>query len=406
MVKSVFNNNKHASIPTLVDNGIHYTHDTDKAELLNNYFVSQSVLPASDVALPPFYYLTPARLDQIAVTPEAVKKILLSLDTSKAVGPDQIGNRILKECAESLCILLSILFKKSLDEGIFPDLWKEAVVTAIFKKIDRQVKSNYRPISLLSCISKVLEKIVFNTLYSFLILNNLLSETNSGFKPNDSAIARLLAILESIYQGLDDHKDSIFVSLDISKAFDRVWHEGLIFKLKQNGVCGNLLSWFSSYLHNRSQRVVTGGCSSSSQQLHAGVPQGSILGPLLFLLYVNDMTTGLSSDVHQFADDTNLLEIKDSSDEAVATLNHDLELLNQWAGQWRVTFNPEKTFFMVISLKKHRQLISPILFDNIQITETNKLKSLGLTITNLSWNDHILSLISKASKCLFLLRKC
>ena len=128
-------------------------------------------------------------------------------------------------------------------------------------------------------MSKVLEKNVFNHVFPYLILHQLFSEDNSGFKPNDSAINRILAILENVYRGFDDSKDSIFISLDISKAFDRVWHEGLLFKLKQLGITGSLHAWFASYLSNRRQKVVISGSGSSFKHTHAGVPQGSILGP-------------------------------------------------------------------------------------------------------------------------------
>ena len=212
LVKGVYNTNNQSTIPTLIDNGIQYTDDTEKAELLNNYFISQTILPTSNIPLPPMHYLTHARLDRIAVTPLMVKKILLSLNTNKAVGPDHIGNYILKKCAESLCEPLAILFQSSLDQGVFPTCWKDAQVSAIFKQIDRQIKTNYRPISLLSCMSKVLEKIVFNHVYPFFILNHLLTEDNSGFRPNDSATNRLLSILENIHKGFDDHMDSIYLS--------------------------------------------------------------------------------------------------------------------------------------------------------------------------------------------------
>ena len=272
LVKGVYNPNNHSSIPTLIDNGTQYTDDADKAELLNNHFVSQTILPDSNIPLPPMHYLTLARLDRIAVTPLMVKKILLSLNVNKAVGPDHVGNRILKECAESLCHPLAILFQSSLDMGVFPTCWKDAQVSSIFKQIDRQIKTNYRPISLLSCMSKVLEKIVFDHVYPFFVENKLLTDDNSGFRPNDSAINRLLSIIENIHKGFDDHMDSVFVSLDISKAFDRVWHEGLIHKLEQNGISGSLLAWFSSYLSNRCQQVVISSRISSFKPIHSEVP--------------------------------------------------------------------------------------------------------------------------------------
>ena len=406
LVKEVYNNNTNSSIPPLLDNGILYTDDKEKAEILNDYFVAQSILPPSENNLPVFTYLTCARLDRIEITPENVKKLLLSVNINKAVGPDKIHNRILKECAESLHKPLAELFQNSLNVGIFPETWKEAAVSSIFKKIDRQIKSNYRPISLLACISKIFEKLVFDKFYNYLIENNLLNANNSGFKPNDSAQNRLLAILETVYAGFDNHQDSIFISLDISKAFDRVWHKGLLFKLKQYGITGNLLLWFNSYLSHRCQRVVVGGKTSSIKYLKAGVPQGSILGPLLFILYINDMTTNLKSNVHQFADDTNLLLTVENPTSAIEILNHDLSLLKSWADQWRVSFNPTKTNFMIFTLKNKRTTYNPIIFDNVQIEETTELVSLGLTINqNLNWNNHVLKLLAKASKRLYILRK-
>ena len=223
---------------------------------------------------------------------------------------------------------------------------------------------------------------------------------------NDSAINRILAILETVYKGFDEYSDSLFISLDISKAFDRVWHEGLIYKLKQNGIEGKLLKWFSSYLGNRKQKVVIGGSSSTFKPVQAGVPQGSILGPLLFLIYVNDMTNDLEANIHQFADDTNLLYTYKNFDQVAIIANRDLKKLSEWANTWRVSFNALKTHFIIFSLKRNRNPINtPITFNDVQINEVNKLVSLGVTLTNnLSWYDHILSLINKSTKRMFILK--
>jgi hypothetical protein len=190
-----------------------------------------------------------------------------------------------------------------LELGQYPSSWKEAIVTALFKKLNRQIKGNYRPISLLCCISKVFERIVFNSTYNYLTTNNLLDDENSGFAKNDSAILKLIALVNSIYKGLDDQQELLLIFLDITKAFDKVWHHGLLFKLQQAGICGTLLEWFSSYLSNRKQRVVVSGQSSDIKELHAGVPQGSILGPLLFLVYLCDMTENSKCKAFKFADD-------------------------------------------------------------------------------------------------------
>ena len=311
---------------------------------MNTFFAAQSTINDIDSQLPPFFFATDARLDQIDITEIEVKNILSSLSTNKATGSDRISNKILKECAETLCGPLTFIFRLSLQLGIFPDAWKEALISAIFKKLDPSFTKNYRPISLLSCISKVFEKVIFDHTYPYLENNKLLPPYNSGFRHDDSAINRIIAMLEDIYTGLDQHQDSLFVSLDISKAFDRVWHKGLLFKLKQLGITGNLLKWFASYLSHRCQRVIVGGQRSSIRYTNAGVPQGSILGPMLFLIYIYDMCQGLSSGVHQFADDTSLIFRFENQTIAANILNNDLIILERWTTQWKVTFNPSKTF--------------------------------------------------------------
>ncbi len=177
-------------------------------------------------------------------------------------------------------------------------------ISPVFKKAVRFLKENYRPVSLLSCISKVMERVVYNSLYKYLKRHGLLSERNSGFKENDCTINQLIHLCNNIYKGLDKSKDVCLVFLDVSKAFDKVYHKGLLLKLEQLGVCGNLLKWLESYLSNRQQRVVINGQMSESKSINASVPQGSILGPLLFLVYVNDLVDDLQTTPYLFADDT------------------------------------------------------------------------------------------------------
>ena len=405
LLKSVFSSNT-SGIPTLIDEGIEITDDKDKSELLNNFFVSQTYLPDNPNNLPEFRFLTDARLDRITVTIEMVKNILDNLNTSKAVGPDGISNKLLKECSNILCKPLSFIFQLSLDSGIFPDTWKEAIVSAIFKKLDPSLTKNYRPISLLSCISKVFEKLVFNHIYPHFNTNKLLTPNNSGFKPGDGAINRLLKMTHDIQQNLDRHKDSILISIDISKAFDRIWHQGLLFKLKQFGITGNLHNWFCSYLTGRSQRVKVGGQESSNKEIRAGVPQGSVLGPLLFLVYINDMCEGLHSDAHQFADDTTLVHSFSNPSNAVELINNDLCTLSNWADKWRVTFNPLKTSYLLMTFKKKPPKLNPIIFYDTTISSSNSVTTLGVTITcDLSWNEHIKNIINKATKRLVILNK-
>jgi hypothetical protein len=397
LIKTVMGNKQITGIPTMMENDIPIPNDTDKARLLNDYFIKQTILPDTNIDLPPFEYNTDARLGHITCTPLIVKQLLLKLDTSTATGQDQINNRILKECASALCVPLSALFNKSLDLGIFPSSWKEAMVTAIFKKQDRQLKENYRPISLLSCISKIFERIIYNKLYSHLKTNKLLDVNNSGFQENDSSILRLLSLTDTIFQSLDNQDEVLLVFLDISKAFDRVWHEGILYKLKQAGIHGILLQWFESYLSNRKQRVVVGGKSSESKYVHAGVPQGSILGPLLFLLYVSDLSSNLQNKSSLFADDTTIIvPIDNDPVSCIQNLNLDLNRLQIWADLWRITFNPSKTTYVRVSYKFRKRILNPIYLQRIKINEVDSHTNLGLIYsTRMDWSHHLQNIAKK-----------
>ena len=197
------------------------------------------------------------------------------------------------------------------------------------KKNSKQIVDNYRPISLLPIFSKIFEKIIFQKLYHHLVTNNLITTNQSGFRPNDTVTNQLISLVESIHSSLDIKFEVRSVYLDMSKAFDKVWHEGLIFKLKQNGIDGKLLGLFESYFCNRKQRVVINGSESVWGKIDAGVPQGSVLGPLLFLIYINDLEDGIKSQIKFFADDTSLFPIVHDPNTSAVDLNRDLYLICQ-----------------------------------------------------------------------------
>ena len=227
------------------------------------------------------------------------------LNPNKATGPDNISNRILKAVAHEISVPLSILFNRSLGEGSFPDFWKCPNVLPLYKKGDKSALSNYRPVSLLSGVGKLLERIVFkNFIILFYMKITFIQTTVRLFTRNHSTTFQLIDIYQHICQTFDNSQYSCMVFCDISKAFDRVWHKGLIFKLKQRGINGLLLDWITDYLNNRSQKVVIRSCVSSAMNTNAGVLQGSVLGPLLFLVYVNDISDSLLSLTRRFADDS------------------------------------------------------------------------------------------------------
>ena len=325
--------------------------------------------------------------------------ILKSLDISKATGPDEISTRLLKEAAPSIYKPLTKLFNLSLSQKQFPSIWKEAHVTPLHKKGEENLCNNYRPISLLSCTGKIMERVIFKHVFNFFRDNLVISANQSGFMPGDSTVNQLLSLYHEFSLAVDQQKEVRIVFLDISKAFDKVWHKGLLYKLEKSGVTGNLLSWFNDYLHDRKQRVVLHGQSSSWGTINAGVPQGSVLGPLLFLIYINDIVNVVNSNAKLFADDTSLFLTFDDPVHASTILNQDLSSLDEWSNEWLVSFNALKTDTMLISLKRQTPDHPPLTFQGHQLVNVPEHKHLGLTLkSDLKWNAHIKQIATKASK--------
>ena len=303
-----------------------------------------------------------------------------------------------------------LLFKHRLENECFPNKWKKANIVPIHKKGDKQLIQNYRPVSLLSICGKIFEKIIFNSLFKYLE-NNLLNPHQSGFRPGDSCVHQLLSITYDICKSFDANPSlevrGIF--LDMSKAFDRVRHEGLLFELKRLGLSGKYYGLIKSFLRNRHQRVVLNGQSSKWSSIKAGVPQGSVLGPLLFLVYTNDLPNGLLSNPKFFADDTSIFSVVKDKLNSSNKLNEDLSQISQWAYQWKMSFNPDvskQAQEVIFSRKKNIGNHPAVFFNNLPINRKSTQKHLGLLLdVKLNFSEHINGKLKKVTKSINLLRK-
>ena len=406
----VKNNDCSGNIPPLKsvsshgDTHLHFSNQ-EKANCLNEYFASISTVDDSNAELPNFSVKTNSSLSIFEIKEAEIEEIILNLNLNKATGPDLISHKMLRATVSTVSKPLSILFNRSITEGIFPNCWKVANVVPIFKKGERSSVSNYRPVSLLSCCSKLFERIIFKHMYNFFLENNLLYKYQSGFLPNHSTVFQLVDIFHHICQAFDNKQYACMVFCDVSKAFDRVWHKGLLFKLKQNGINGQLLKWLTDYLSGRKQKVTIQTATSSSRNITAGVPQGSVLGPLLFLIYINDISESLLSLTRLFADDSSLYYSASSLNDIEGIINHDLTLLSLWSKQWLVSFNPLKTEAIIFSLRPYEN--TPVLtFDNTHIKLVENHKHLGVTLNNSGqWDAHIESIIESANKIIAIMRR-
>ena len=227
--KKVVNKKRNTNIPPIIHDGFFISNFKRKAEIFNQYFANQCKINDNRSFLPPFSPNTNASLSRVSINKDQIIRIINNFNSNKAHGCDGISVSMLKLCAAEVATHLLIIFKKCIQLGEFPVSWKYTNVQPVHKKENRQIISNYRPISLLIICGKILEKIVFDQVYNFLNDNNLLSKDQSGFRPGDSTIYQLLSITSSIYENFEKFNETRVIFLDISKAFDRVWHDGLIY---------------------------------------------------------------------------------------------------------------------------------------------------------------------------------
>ncbi|MEW8548097.1 MAG: reverse transcriptase family protein, partial [Candidatus Thiodiazotropha sp.] len=392
-----------SGISPLRKDGVVHSDPQTKASILNNQFVS--AFTEEDKSYLPTLGSSPyPNVPNFTIGTEGVKKLLEGLNPHKASGPDNIPTRFLKEAASEVAPALSLIFAASLSQGKVPDDWKTADVTPIFKKGDRSTASNYRPISLTAVCSKVMEHILHSQIMQHLDHHNILSDQQHGFRKKRSCESQLILTIQDLASGLEEGEQIDAILLDFSKAFDKVPHQRLLLKLHHYGIRGSLLSWIESFLTLRSQRVLVEGKSSSSVPVVSGVPQGTVLGPLLFLLYINDLPERVSSTARLFADDS-LLYRRIKSEQDQRALQEDLVNLEKWEEDWQMSFNPSKCEVIRISKRRH-QMTGSYSIHGHQLVFVKSGKYLGVTLTdNLSWNDHVDQVVKKANNSLAFLRR-
>ena len=253
LLKSILNKTRVPNIPPLIENDEFILDFTAKAEIFNDHFAKQCSTINTGSQIPQQTLSMAPPLTDFHISNEKILSIIRSLNPDKAHGWDDISVRMIKLCDVALVFPLKLIFENCLRQGVFPEMWKKANVVPIHKKNEKNFKENYRPISLLQVFGKIFEKLIYDTLYQHLESNSLLNPNQSGFHPGDSTVNQLLSIVNSISQAFDCNPplDARSVYLDISKAFDRVWHEGLLYKLRRNGISGRLLLLIESFLANR-----------------------------------------------------------------------------------------------------------------------------------------------------------
>ena len=404
------NNIKISSIPPIFPNGKTISNVADKANLFNDFFASQCTPLENSSTLPPFSVKTDKRLNTINFNGDDIISKIKSLDSKKAPAADNISIRMIKLSGDSIILPLTLIFEDCIDKGIFPDQWKLANVIPAYKKESNNIVNNYRPISLLPIFAKVFERLLFNSLFFHFYENKLFIECQSGFLPGDSCVSQLLSIVHEIQSSFDSTLEVRAVFLDISKAFDKVWHPGLLSKLKSYGIEGNLLKLLENYLHNRKQRVALNGQCSSWKNILSGVPQGSVLGPFLFLIYINDLPDGICSLGKIFADDTSIFSKVHNKHLSHTNLNKDLANITELAFQWKMQFNPNPNkqaneVYFTRKTTSHDYLA--IKFNGNPVQQCNSQKHLGLILDKqLNFNEHddkkiiICNKLIRSIKCL------
>ena len=375
----------------------------EKAEILNRQF--SSVFTRECIISIPYQPAVTPRMENITVLIAGVCKLLKNLDPTKACGPDEIHPKVLIEIADEIAPVIAHLFQQSLNNAKIPKDWSLATICPIYKKGDTASPKNYRPVSLTSVLCKMLEHIVCSNIMKHLEEHSIITDRQHAFRKYHSCETQLCTIIDDWAKELDKGNQTDIFFLDFEKAFDTVPHELLKSKLHQYGITGKILGWIDSFLSQRKQQVRVNGECSDWSNVASGVPQGTVLGPLLFSLYINDIINDVDSEIRLFADDCVCYRtIKNTED--CRKLQEDINKLGNWARNWGMRFQPSKCSTMQLTRNRSRKINNHYSLEDVTLDNTDCTRYLGVTISNdLKWNSHINKICTKGNQILGLLRR-
>jgi ribonuclease P/MRP protein subunit RPP40 len=377
----------------------------ETADLLNSYFAS--VFTREDCIHIPepvemFKGSQSESLSSMTIEEQVVLEKLTKINVGKSHGPDELHGKLLYEIRYEIVKDLTKLFNLSLETGVVPQDWRDADVCPLFKKGKRDKAENYRPVSLTSIVGKLLESILKDRIVTHLEQHKLLRESQHGFTSGRSCLTNLLVFFEFITKELDKGNNVDLVYLDFCKAFDKVPHCRLGKKLEAHGIKGEVKTWIVNWLSNRRQRVCVDGELSDWEKVSSGVPQGSVLGPVLFLIYINDLDEGVISKIGKFADDSKLgKSISSSAD--IRLLEDDLSKLEEWSVQWQMLFNVDKCSIMHLGKSNANHLYK---IGNNMLKYSDKERDLGVIVDKtLKFSEQVNSVVCKANATLGMIRR-